>query len=114
MKLRLLLFCIGLNLSLSIVVNSQTELLVVYRKSDEAQNIFSSETFPTDEIKEICAENQQFIDEVSYDGVEWFVVTSSLDYTGQTYILSKDIPTDWIKSNWNKGYYIKQVKKMPN
>ena len=106
MKLRLLLFCIGLNLSLSIVVNSQTELLVVYRKSDEAQNIFSSETFPTDEIKEICAENQQFIDEVSYDGVEWFVVTSSLDYTGQTYILSKDIPTDWIKSNWNKGYYI--------
>jgi len=106
MKLRLLLFSVGLNLSLSIVVNSQTELLVVYRKSYEAQNIFSSETFPTDEIKEIYAENQQFIDEVSYDGSEWFVVTSSIKYTGQSYILSKDMPTEWIKTNWNKGYYI--------
>jgi hypothetical protein len=62
MKIRLLLFFVSLNLSLSFIVNSQTELLAVYRKSDEAQNIFSSEIFPSDEIKEIYAKNQQFID----------------------------------------------------
>jgi len=106
MKIRLLLFYLGVHLSLSFVVNSQAEMLMVFRKSNEAQNIFSSEIFPKDEIKAAYSENKRFIDEVGYDGREWFVVTSKLDYTGQTYILSKDLPTEWVKTNWNKGYHI--------
>ena len=85
---------------------AQNDLIMIYRQSDETQSIFNSDIFPEEEIENASVENQHFIDEASYDGKEWFVVTSKLPYSRQTYSLSQDFPTDWIKTNWDKDYSI--------
>lgn len=97
-------------LFISIYGISQGDLVVIYRQSNESQSIFSSEIFPEEDIKTSYSEDSHFIDEVSYNGEEWFVITSKLSYTGQTYKLSKDFPTEWIKTNWDKGYYVTNLE----
>ncbi len=89
---------------------SQGELVVIYRLSNESQSIYNSDVFPEEDIKTSNTEDKHFIDEVSYNGEEWFVITSKLSYTGQTYNLTKDFPTDWINANWEKGYYITNLE----
>jgi tetratricopeptide (TPR) repeat protein len=86
--------------------NSQNDLVIVYRKSAESQLILHSENFPTEEIKKAHTENQQFIDEISYNGLEWYVVMSKLEYENQTFNESAEFPHDWIKKWWDSGYFI--------
>lgn len=88
---------------------SQENLAIVYRKSTESQSIFHSEKFPDEQIKKSNADKGHFIDEVSFNGIEWFVVTSKLDYQNQNYKLSDEFPSEWIKEWWDKGYYITNV-----
>lgn len=84
----------------------QNDLIIVYRKANHSQSIFHSENFPDEKIKTAYNEKQEFIDEISYNGIEWFVITSNLEYERQIYIESEQFPSEWIKKWWDTGFFI--------
>ncbi|MCF8435063.1 MAG: caspase family protein [Crocinitomicaceae bacterium] len=100
------LFCL---LTAPIDLFAQGEVVIVYRKSNESQTIHNSAEFPAEDINMSNKENQHYIDEVSYNSDGWYVITSKLAYKGQTYKLTEEFPTEWIKANWDKGYQITNV-----
>jgi tetratricopeptide (TPR) repeat protein len=83
---------------------------VVMTKAGHPESYDHSSSFPSDFISKQWKKGQ-YITEMTYDGTNWWAVTSDRPgFTQQTYKRSKSFPNDFIDTKWGEGFDITSVE----